>query len=88
MATRVCTGSSPTRRESSRIARKAPRPVASSLPSIPPCVIGLPVITAGVFRRTIVSYSSTIQPMIRAFVFTSGAGMSRSGPIRSATART
>ena len=46
------------------------------------------MITAGSHRRTIFRHSSAIHPMIRAFVYMSGAGTSTSGPIPSAIAAT
>ena len=69
-----------------RITCHAPSPVAESRPSEPPIDSGLPVITPGAILRVIVAYWSIIQPMTIAFVATSGAGMSTSGPMKSATA--
>ncbi len=55
-------------------------------PALPPMAIGLPVITPGSMRRTIVPYWSIIQPITSSLVATSGAGMSISGPMKSAIA--
>ncbi len=43
--------------------------------------MGLPVTTAGTVYPTCMEYVSMIQAMVWAFVLTSGAGMSRSGPM-------
>ena len=46
-----------------------------------PALIGLPVTTPGTVYPTCIEYVSMIQAMIWALVLTSGAGMSRSGPM-------
>ena len=56
-----------------------PRPVACSRPRDPSREIGLPVTIAGVWPWSF-PYSSIIQAITWASVFTSGAGMSRVGP--------
>ncbi len=62
-----------------------PCPVALSRPSEPPHSSVLPVTTPRVLSRscavTLFMYVSIIQTMVWAFVFTSGAGMSYSGPM-------
>ncbi len=57
-----------------------PDEVAPTWPAIPPMAIGLPVTTPGVTLPRIIETVSMIQDIIRASVFTSGAGTSRSGP--------
>ena len=59
-----------------------PRPVAASRPSEPKRSRGLPVTTAGE-NPAYLEYSCMIQPMTLALVLTSGAGMSRVGPMTS-----
>ena len=68
------------------IAKKAPIDVAVFLPKLPPIAIGLPVITAGINCLRIILYSSIIHPIIIGLVYISGAGISTSGPIKSAIA--
>ena len=58
-----------------------PLPVASARPKLPPSCNGLPVTTAGVEWPFNMLYVSIIQPITSAFVPTSGAGISRSGPM-------
>ena len=58
-----------------------PRPVAFTRPSEPPRWIGLPVTTPVAVAPTFMEYVSIIHAMICALVFTSGAGMSRCGPM-------
>jgi hypothetical protein len=60
----------------------APRPVASSRPREPNRSTGLPVTTAGE-KPCMREYSSMIHAMTCALVLTSGAGMSRWGPMMS-----
>ena len=50
-------------------------------PSDPPSGIGLPVTTAGDVYPTCIEYVSMIQAIVWELVFTSGAGMSFSGPM-------
>ncbi len=57
-----------------------PRPVADGRPHEPPSSSGLPVTTPG-RKPWNLAYSSTIQAMTWALVFTSGAGMSSFGPM-------
>src|SRR5512136_101085 len=61
-----------------------PLAVASSLPCAPPTLSGFPVITPNEVFPTILEYSSIIQDMVRAFVPTSGAEISLSGPMKGA----
>jgi hypothetical protein len=61
---------------------KTPRPVASLRPKEPPRGMGFPVTTPGTVRPTFMEKVSIIQAISRSPVFTSGAGMSRSGPSR------
>jgi hypothetical protein len=49
-------------------AEKGPATGGFFAAQLPPRCTGFPVITLGAFRRTMISYSSAIQPMIRAFV--------------------
>ena len=58
-----------------------PRPVASVRPRDPPSSTGLPVTTSGECLPVIIVTVSTIQAMVCSSVFTSGAGMSCSGPM-------
>ena len=58
-----------------------PRPVASARPRLPPSDTGLPVTTPVAVRPTFMEYVSIIQAMVCGLVFTSGAGMSFSGPM-------
>ncbi len=67
----------------SMIVYTAPRAVASFRPSLPPMERGLPVTTASAVYPLCIEYVSMIQAIVCAFVLTSGAGMSRSGPMRS-----
>ena len=67
----------------SMIVYTAPRAVASLRPSLPPMESGFPVTTASAVYPWCIEYVSMIQAIVCAFVFTSGAGMSRSGPMRS-----
>ena len=60
-----------------------PRPVASGRPRDPPRFSGLPVTTAVTVWRLCMEYVSMIQAMVCSFVFTSGAGTSLSGPMKS-----
>ena len=69
-------------RAASSMQKTAPRAVASLRPSEPPSEIGLPVTTPGTVYPTCIEYVSMIQAIVWALVLTSGAGMSRSGPIR------
>ena len=57
IATVIFSGSNPRTRARRPIVRKAPRPVASSRPRLPPRGIGFPVITPGALMRWIASYS-------------------------------
>ncbi len=57
-----------------------PRPVAASRPREPSSSSGLPVTQAGVWPWSL-PYSSISQAMVCALVPTSGAGMSRCGPM-------
>src|SRR5438045_8563786 len=59
-----------------------PRPVASGRPSEPPIPSGLPVTTAGTEWPACMLMVSIIQAVIWAFVLTTGAGVSRSGPVK------
>ena len=59
----------------------APRAVASSRPSEPPTESGFPVTTPSTECPLFIEYVSKIQAITRASVPTSGAGMSRSGPM-------
>ena len=79
MTTRVSASSRPSAGAASCRQMTTPRPVAASRPSEPPSEIGLPVTIAGVWPCSL-PYSSIIQAITWAFVFTSGAGMSRVGP--------
>ncbi len=54
---------------------------------MPSSSTGFPVMIAGVRALRILEYSSAIHPMIRWFVYTSGAGTSTSGPSTSANSR-
>ena len=67
---------------------RQPRPVASLRPKEPPTSIGLPVTIPGLHSPFNVLYSSAIQLMIWAFVFTSGAGTSVLTPMIGAIRRT
>jgi hypothetical protein len=58
-----------------------PRPVASVRPREPPSSIGFPVTTSGGCLPVIIVTVSTIHAMVCSSVFTSGAGMSCSGPM-------
>ena len=78
--TRVSDGLRPSAGAASLKHITTPRPVAASRPSEPPSEIGLPVTIAGVWPWSL-PYSSIIQAITWAFVLTSGAGMSRVGPM-------
>ena len=58
-----------------------PSPVADVRPSDPPKTMGLPVTTPGTEKPAFTEYVSIIQAMLRSSVPTSGAGISRSGPM-------
>ena len=72
---RSCLSSAASRQKS------APRAVASSRPSEPPIVNGLPVTTPSTECPLFIENVSNIHAIVAAFVPTSGAGMSFSGPI-------
>ena len=65
----------------SRMQYSAPRAVASSRPSDPPIVSGLPVTTPRTEWPLFIEYVSKIHAITEPSVPTSGAGMSFSGPI-------
>ena len=65
----------------SRTQKSEPRAVASSRPSEPPIVSGLPVTTPSTEWPLFIEYVSNIQAIVEPSVPTSGAGMSFSGPI-------
>ena len=65
----------------SRMQKSAPRAVASSRPSEPPIVSGLPVTTPSTEWPLFIEYVSKIHAITEPSVPTSGAGMSFSGPI-------
>jgi len=69
------------RRAASRPVTNTPRPVALTRPSEPPRWIGLPVTTPVAVLPVFIEYVSIIQAMIWPLVPTSGAGMSRCGPM-------
>src|SRR5438093_5799006 len=65
----------------SRVAYIMPRDVASSRPSEPPMTSGLPVTTPGWANPLFIEIVSMIQAIVWLSVYTSGAGMSFSGPM-------
>src|SRR5207245_9894411 len=65
----------------SRVAYIMPRDVASSRPSEPPITSGLPVTTPGCANPLFIEIVSMIQAIVWLSVYTSGAGMSFSGPM-------
>ena len=65
----------------SRMQKRLPRAVASSRPSEPPIVSGLPVTTPRTEWPLFIEYVSKIHAITEPSVPTSGAGMSFSGPI-------
>ena len=71
----------PFARRASRVAIPTPSPVAEVRPSEPPRTIGLPVTTPGTEKPALTEYVSIIHAMFRSSVPTSGAGISRSGPM-------
>src|SRR2546422_11550041 len=58
-----------------------PRDVASSRPSEPPMTSGLPVTTPGWAKPLFIEIVSMIHAIVWLSVYTSGAGMSFSGPM-------
>ncbi len=62
--------------------RSAPRAVALLRPRVPPTAIGLPITEPGMVWPRCIEKVSIIQAMVCDPVFTSGAGMSFSGPSR------
>ncbi len=64
-----------------RSCRRTPWPVASERPTDPPSESGLPVTTPGTEYPLCIETVSMIQAITWAFVPTSGAGMSESGPM-------
>ena len=58
-----------------------PRDVASSRPSEPPMTSGLPVTTPGIAKPLFIEIVSMIHAIVWLSVYTSGAGMSFSGPM-------
>ncbi len=64
-----------------------PLAVASLRPSDPPTAMGLPVTTPNWFFPLMMEYSSIIHAIIWPVVYTSGAGMSMSGPMSCQSAR-
>src|SRR5437764_480292 len=65
----------------SRMQKRLPRAVASSRPSDPPTLSGLPVTTPSTEWPLFIEYVSKIHAITDGSVPTSGAGMSFSGPI-------
>ena len=80
-ATRAPSRFMPSRRAASRPVTNTPRPVALTRPSEPPRCSGLPVTTPVAVVPVFIEYVSIIQAMIWPLVLTSGAGMSRCGPM-------
>ena len=80
-ATVAWRGSSPRCAQARRATTATPRPVASLRPSLPPTESGLPVTAAGIEYPALIDMVSMIQAITWGVVLTSGAGMSRSGPI-------
>src|SRR2546425_10120925 len=65
----------------SRVAYMSPRDVASSRPREPPITSGLPVTTPGIAKPLFIEIVSMIHAIVWLSVYTSGAGMSFSGPM-------
>src|SRR5699024_11436840 len=65
----------------------APIAVAVDLPFEPPSASGLPVMNSSGLSLCFILYSSSIHDMTCAFVYTSGAGTSLSGPTNCEIAR-
>src|SRR2546427_12862295 len=65
----------------SRVAYMRPRDVASSRPRDPPITSGLPVTTPGCANPLFIEIVSMIHAIVWLSVYTSGAGMSFSGPM-------
>ena len=80
-ATWVSSGRFPARLMTSSVTNATPRPVASVRPREPPSSTGFPVTTADECCPVIIVTVSTIQAIVDSSVFTSGAGMSFSGPM-------
>ncbi len=81
MATRVSSTLRPWCFSVASVTYMTPRLVASWRPAEPPTDSGLPVTTPSAECPTFMEYVSMIQAMIWSSVPTSGAGMSRSGPM-------
>ncbi len=81
MATRWPSSFSPRASAAASSVNVTPRPVASRRPSEPPSETGFPVTQPGTVWPACMEYVSMIQAMVWAFVLTSGAGMSLSGPM-------
>ena len=62
--------------------RRAPRAVALRRPSVPPTANGLPITAAATVWPRCIERVSIIQAIVCEPVFTSGDGMSLSGPRR------
>ena len=62
--------------------RYAPRAVALRRPRVPPTASGLPITDAAIVWPRCIDSVSMIQAIVCDPVFTSGAGMSLSGPMR------
>ena len=82
MATRVSSTAIPRCFRVAPVMYMTPRAVAAPRPLEPPTERGLPVTTPGTEYPTFIEYVSMIQAMICSSVPMSGAGISRSGPIR------
>jgi hypothetical protein len=84
MATRAPAIGRPRRWNAERAATTRPLEVAPEWARVPPSDIGLPVTDAGRWPWLVMVSVSISQAMTRPSVFTSGAGMSRSGPMSGA----